>query len=122
MLGVLDISGDHRGYHRHTLALMRLAARTIEQKLFDTNLRPGESRTAEFTFEVAGDWEMYCPLDEHKAHGMMGAIEVMASTPAGMPRTGNPMLPDLWPAGVLVLALLGGGLLARRRTNSGGQA
>src|SRR5207244_12682486 len=36
VLGVLDISGDHRGYHRHTLALMRLAARTIEQKLFDT--------------------------------------------------------------------------------------
>ncbi|MGJ7542327.1 sigma-54-dependent Fis family transcriptional regulator [Variovorax sp. LT1R16] len=35
MLGVLDISGDHRGYHRHTLALVRLAARTVEQKLFD---------------------------------------------------------------------------------------
>ena len=35
VLGVLDISGDHRGYHRHTLALVRLAARTVEQKLFD---------------------------------------------------------------------------------------
>ncbi len=36
VLGVLDISGDHRGYHRHTLPLVRLAARTIEHKLFDT--------------------------------------------------------------------------------------
>jgi transcriptional regulator of acetoin/glycerol metabolism len=37
VLGVLDISGDHRGHHRHTLPLVRLAARTIEHKLFDTH-------------------------------------------------------------------------------------
>ena len=37
LVGVLDISGDHRGYHRHTLALVRLAARTVEQKLFDVH-------------------------------------------------------------------------------------
>jgi sigma-54 dependent transcriptional regulator, acetoin dehydrogenase operon transcriptional activator AcoR len=36
VIGVLDISGDHRGYHGHTLPLVRLAARTIEHKLFDT--------------------------------------------------------------------------------------
>jgi transcriptional regulator of acetoin/glycerol metabolism len=36
VLGVLDISGDRRSYHGHTLGLVRLAARTIEQKLFDT--------------------------------------------------------------------------------------
>jgi sigma-54 dependent transcriptional regulator, acetoin dehydrogenase operon transcriptional activator AcoR len=36
VLGVLDISADHRGYHHHTLPLVRLAARTIEHKLFDT--------------------------------------------------------------------------------------
>ena len=35
-LGVLDVSGDHRGDHRHALALVRLAVRTVEQKLFDT--------------------------------------------------------------------------------------
>ena len=101
---------------------VELEKQGIEQKLFDTNLRPGESRMAEFTFSVAGDWEMYCPVDQHEDHGMKGAIEVMGSTPAGMPRTGNPMLPDLWPVGALVLALLGGGLLARRRSYSGGRA
>jgi glycosyltransferase involved in cell wall biosynthesis len=36
LLGALDISGDHRGYHRHTLALVRSAARMIEHRLFET--------------------------------------------------------------------------------------
>ncbi len=35
LLGVLDISGDHRGYHRHTLGLVRSAARMIEHQLFE---------------------------------------------------------------------------------------
>ena len=35
LLGVLDISGDHRGYHRHTLGLVRSAARMIEHRLFE---------------------------------------------------------------------------------------
>lgn len=34
LLGVLDISGDRRGYHRHTLALARSGARMIEHQLF----------------------------------------------------------------------------------------
>ena len=34
LLGVLDISGDHRGYHRHTIGLVRSAACMIEHQLF----------------------------------------------------------------------------------------
>ncbi|MCV2363592.1 sigma-54-dependent Fis family transcriptional regulator [Paucibacter sp. DJ1R-11] len=34
LLGVLDISGDRRGYHPHTLGLARSAARMIEHQLF----------------------------------------------------------------------------------------
>lgn len=34
LLGVLDISGDRRGYHRHTLALVRSGARMVEHQLF----------------------------------------------------------------------------------------
>ncbi len=37
MLGVLDISVDHRGYHPHTQALVRSAARMIEHRLFNTH-------------------------------------------------------------------------------------
>ncbi len=36
LLGVLDISGDRRAYHRHTLGLVRSGARMIEHQLFDT--------------------------------------------------------------------------------------
>ncbi|MDT9000315.1 sigma-54-dependent Fis family transcriptional regulator [Paucibacter sp. APW11] len=35
VLGALDISGEQRSYHRHTLALVRTAAGMIEQRLFE---------------------------------------------------------------------------------------
>jgi hypothetical protein len=57
---------------------------------------------------------MYCPVDEHEGHGMKGSIQVMGATPSGMPTTGDPMTPGLWPLAALALALLCGGLLARR--------
>ena len=41
LLGVLDISGDRRGYHRHTLALARSGARMIEHQLFASRHGPG---------------------------------------------------------------------------------
>jgi transcriptional regulator of acetoin/glycerol metabolism len=40
LLGVLDVSGDHRGYHHHTLGLVRSAVRMIEHRLFDTQHDP----------------------------------------------------------------------------------
>ena len=30
VLGVLDVTGDHRGYHQHTMGLVRMSARMIE--------------------------------------------------------------------------------------------
>ena len=36
LLGVLDISGDHRGRHPHTFGLVQAAAQMIENRLFDT--------------------------------------------------------------------------------------
>jgi DNA-binding IclR family transcriptional regulator len=35
LVGALDISGDHRSGHPHTLGLVRAGARLIEQRLFD---------------------------------------------------------------------------------------
>lgn len=37
LLGVLDISGDHRGYHPHTLGLVRSSACMIEHQLFEAH-------------------------------------------------------------------------------------
>jgi transcriptional regulator of acetoin/glycerol metabolism len=33
LAGILDISGDHRGYHKHTMALVRMTAKMIERRL-----------------------------------------------------------------------------------------
>lgn len=33
-LGALDVSGDQRGFHQHTMALVRMSAQTIENQLF----------------------------------------------------------------------------------------
>jgi transcriptional regulator of acetoin/glycerol metabolism len=41
LLGVLDISGDRRGYHRHTLALVRSGARMVEHQLFSARFQAG---------------------------------------------------------------------------------
>ncbi|MGI8588143.1 MAG: cupredoxin domain-containing protein [Chloroflexia bacterium] len=92
--------------------------RHIEQTLFSTNLKPGETRTASFTFPVAGDWEMYCPVDSHEAMGMKGTIHVEASASPAMPSTGAPS--DF--GGTLLvslgLLLLGGGLRLKHRTSA----
>jgi transcriptional regulator of acetoin/glycerol metabolism len=34
IIGVLDVTGDYRGYHKHTLALVRMSAQMIENQLF----------------------------------------------------------------------------------------
>lgn len=34
VIGVLDVSGDHRGFHPHTLALVRMSAQMIENHMF----------------------------------------------------------------------------------------
>ena len=41
VLGVLDISGEQRGFQRHTLALVRSAARMVEHRLFQTRHADG---------------------------------------------------------------------------------
>ncbi|MGO4808283.1 sigma-54-dependent Fis family transcriptional regulator [Cupriavidus sp. 2MCAB6] len=37
VLGALDVSGDHRGFHKHTMALVRMSAQMIENHLFATH-------------------------------------------------------------------------------------
>ncbi|MFN3566850.1 MAG: sigma-54-dependent Fis family transcriptional regulator, partial [Burkholderiaceae bacterium] len=41
LIGVLDVTGDWRGYHRHTMALVRMSASVIENSLF-RGAFPGE--------------------------------------------------------------------------------
>ncbi len=39
LAGVLDVSGDHRSYHQHTLALARMSVQMIENHLFTSAFR-----------------------------------------------------------------------------------
>jgi transcriptional regulator of acetoin/glycerol metabolism len=52
ILGALDVSSDHRGYHRHTLGLVRSAARMIEHRLFDTRHDPRQWNGLRLRFHV----------------------------------------------------------------------
>jgi sigma-54 dependent transcriptional regulator, acetoin dehydrogenase operon transcriptional activator AcoR len=39
LIGVLDVSGDHRSYHQHTMALAKMSAQMIENHLFTNTFR-----------------------------------------------------------------------------------
>ena len=39
LIGVLDVTGDHRSYHQHTMALAKMSAQMIENHLFTNTFR-----------------------------------------------------------------------------------
>ncbi|MEO8600037.1 MAG: sigma-54-dependent Fis family transcriptional regulator, partial [bacterium] len=41
MIGVLDVSGDQRSFHKHTMALVRMSAQMIENQLFSSAFQDG---------------------------------------------------------------------------------
>ncbi len=71
------------GGAQHNLEL-ELPAQGIRQRLFATNLMPGETGQATFTFTAPGQWVIYCPVGNHRALGMQGIISV-ASTDSPTP-------------------------------------
>jgi uncharacterized cupredoxin-like copper-binding protein len=52
------------------------------------DIDPGSSKTVKFTFSADKRYEMYCPVDGHKAEGMAGKISVGGA--AGGGTTTNP--------------------------------
>ncbi|MFL5950115.1 MAG: cupredoxin domain-containing protein [Gaiellaceae bacterium] len=67
---------------------------TIEQsggggdELESGDISPGSSKTVKFTFSADKRYEMYCPVDGHKAQGMAGTISIGGAAGAGT--TTNP--------------------------------
>ena len=53
----------------------------VEQKI--SEIEPGKSGTLKVTFPKNGTYEMYCPVDGHKALGMKGKITIGGSGAAG---------------------------------------
>lgn len=112
---VIHFTFTNSGKYPHNLKV-ELPSQSIEKTLFSSNLQPGETRDADFTFTTAGNWEIYCPVDGHEANGMKGTLQVVAVA-AGMPATGSPAtsLPLLSIGG---LALVAAGLLVQWKRRS----
>ena len=53
-----------------------------------SHISPGSKATVRFTFQAGKRYEMYCPIDGHKAMGMAGTISVGGA--AGGGTTTNP--------------------------------
>jgi plastocyanin len=47
------------------------------------DIDPGAHKSVKFTFSAGGSYEMYCPVDGHKAQGMAGAIMVGGAAGGG---------------------------------------
>lgn len=50
-----------------------------ETDLFAENLPTGQNATGTFTFNIAGEWRMYCPVGQHEENGMVGIVRVAAA-------------------------------------------
>lgn len=111
LLGALDLSGDHRSYHRHTLGLVRSASRMIEHQLFEAR-HGGELRLrlharAEGLGTVA---EGLLALSED---GWIIGANSAALELLGLPRSAIGALPLEQAIGLDLRTLLAGGRAAR---------
>ena len=61
-----------------TVHALELEGHGVEEETED--LQPGD--TGEFTVELteAGDYELYCPVDDHRGMGMEGSVQVGGSS------------------------------------------
>jgi plastocyanin len=59
----------------------------VEEKSGD--IQSGSSSTLNVTFSKNGSYEMYCPIDGHKALGMKGTLAVGSAAGAGGTTTGG---------------------------------
>jgi uncharacterized cupredoxin-like copper-binding protein len=55
-----------------------------ENEVESDHIDPGSSSSIKFTFEAGKKYEMYCPVDGHKAEGMEGSISVGGAVGGGM--------------------------------------
>ena len=81
--------------------------------VFAEPIKGGQSGDAEFTFQEAGTWQMYCPVGKHADQGMVGQALVLAAGSSPLPTTGQPADQPLLIA-LFGMVLLAGGFMARR--------
>jgi uncharacterized cupredoxin-like copper-binding protein len=47
------------------------------------DIQPGSQKTVKYTFKAGTSYEMFCPIDGHKAQGMAGTISVGGAAGGG---------------------------------------
>jgi len=53
------------------------------------DIAPGSHKTVKFTFSAGGSYEIYCPVDGHRAEGMDGTIMVGGAAGGGTTTSGG---------------------------------
>ena len=76
----------NKGTITHAFVIEVSGSEGSEAKTGD--IAPGSHKTVKFTFEAGKRYEMYCPIDGHRAEGMAGTISVGGA--AGGGTTTNP--------------------------------
>src|SRR5207344_1096234 len=69
ILGVLDVTGDRRGYHRHTMGLVKMSARVIENHLLCDDSRNAVQLHVHSRAEFIGS-----PMDGRLAVSLEGRV------------------------------------------------
>ncbi|HEY2938834.1 MAG TPA: cupredoxin domain-containing protein [Gaiellaceae bacterium] len=69
--GTYTFKAVNEGAQTHNL---EVEGKGVEEK--GTNIGFGEKMSFKVTFKKAGDYEIYCPLDDHRTFGMEGTITV----------------------------------------------
>ncbi len=113
----VQVTFTNAGKYPHNMTF-EMESTKVEYTVFASPLMAGESRTGSYTFPMAGEWKMYCPVDSHEAKGMVGIITVEAAAAPGMPSTGNPTFLGLLLIAVGLLGLTSG-LALRTRSRAG---
>ncbi|MEJ5897291.1 sigma-54-dependent Fis family transcriptional regulator [Aquabacterium sp. G14] len=91
--GVIDISGDHRGQHPHTFALVRSAARMIEDRLF--HARHGHDQVLRLHAHAEGLGAVGEGLVALSDDGWVVGSNQLAREWLGLPAMGGGTLADL---------------------------
>lgn len=76
---IVTFSVTNHGMHPHNL---EIEGEGVELLLFETDLAPGETRTVQAELPP-GEYEVYCPVDDHADFGMryMVPVEAIAMPP-----------------------------------------
>ncbi len=84
--GTYEFEVTNDGTITHAFEIEQSGGGSDEAKTSD--IAPGSHKSVKFTFSSGGRYEMYCPIDGHKAMGMEGNISVGGA--AGGGTTTNP--------------------------------